>query len=137
MVIAAGTLRKAREAEEYSQKVFKLEKIIKDNNLNLSDKAKSLNYKASIFGGLGLLSGMLFGTAAFGAPVLGYMTQNFANYLGYEYGENILGATVLTYFFCSGIIFAICGGLNEHYAEKYLDELKKHVSGVAINYNIW
>lgn len=103
MVIAAGTLRRAREAEEYSEQVSKLKQIIKDNNLDLTDRAKSLKFKAGIWGGLGFLSGALFGTAAFGAPALGYMTQNFAKYLGYEYGENILGASILTYFFGFGI----------------------------------
>ena len=52
MVIAAGTLRNIREANEYSEQVTKLKQIIKEDKLDLSERAKSLEYKLRISGTL-------------------------------------------------------------------------------------
>ena len=129
MVIASGTLKNIREAKEYNKKVVELKQIMKNNKIDLSDKAKSLESKLRISGGLSGLFGLIFGTAAFGAPAFGALLYG-------ELNSDESAIASIAYFFGSAIGFCTFGGLNEYYAKKYLDELKKQTSKIPINYNI-
>ena len=75
----------------------------------------------------------MFGTAAFGAPAFGWA---LSEYLGIDRDSGTTASLILSYFFGSAFAYVISGGMNEHYAKEYLDELKNQTSKVAINYNI-